>query len=273
MATEKVERFVPTLNTLRELYLKSGNRCAHTGCVQALFDKDGAFVGEVCHIEAAKRGGPRFNESQSNEDRRQASNLVLLCRNHHKKTDDEDLYPRDRMWKMKAAHEKIFSDVVGAMLRTVTDYTKLAQPVFPNNLKAITTAEKWSQDEEEANVVLSEMRKLVRRLAKVPQESREFFLVVLERSVRRGSQLQASHPEVKQATRMGDHAIRVCFKILEDHRFVSGEEDEDRVFQIYISPTPEELLDLWPGIKRFCKRKDIPLETLIVELDFSCLDA
>jgi hypothetical protein len=60
-ADEKPKRLTPTKDTLRELYLKSGNRCAFPGCHKALFNSKGVFVGQICHIEAAESGGQRFN--------------------------------------------------------------------------------------------------------------------------------------------------------------------------------------------------------------------
>lgn len=50
------KRLAPTRDTVRELYLKSGNRCAFPGCNKALFNAKGVFVGHICHIEAAEPG-------------------------------------------------------------------------------------------------------------------------------------------------------------------------------------------------------------------------
>ena len=48
----EVKRLQPKGNTLRELFLKSGNLCAFPGCL--MMDPEGNFIGEVCHIEAAE---------------------------------------------------------------------------------------------------------------------------------------------------------------------------------------------------------------------------
>ncbi|WP_415282467.1 HNH endonuclease [Candidatus Nitrososphaera sp. FF02] len=55
------------------------------------------MFGEICHIEAAESGGPRYNSKQTDEDRRHYDNLILLCRNHHKATDDEVTFSRRKV--------------------------------------------------------------------------------------------------------------------------------------------------------------------------------
>lgn len=104
---EIVKRLTPNKETMNLLFAKSGNECAFEGCKERLFIKD-RFVAEVCHIKAAMPGGQRFDKKQSNEDRRNPENLILLCRNHHKETDDVDEYPVKRLVEIKRKHEERF---------------------------------------------------------------------------------------------------------------------------------------------------------------------
>src|SRR4051812_38825563 len=90
--TEVPKRLAPTPETLRELFLKSGNRCAFPGCTALLMDEDGTFIAQLCHIEAAELGGERFNLHMSNEQRRAVSNLMLMCYPHHRITNDVSRY-------------------------------------------------------------------------------------------------------------------------------------------------------------------------------------
>jgi len=39
----------------------SGNQCAYPTCTESLVDEFGGYVGNVCHIEAAEKGGQRYN--------------------------------------------------------------------------------------------------------------------------------------------------------------------------------------------------------------------
>lgn len=73
-----------------------------------MFNADGDFVGQICHIEAAEPGGERFNILQTNEQRRHVSNLVLMCYDHHVHTNDVGKYTVDVLKRIKRDHEKIF---------------------------------------------------------------------------------------------------------------------------------------------------------------------
>ena len=47
-----------------------------------MMNTEGVFIGQVCHIEAADEGGERFNPSMTPKERRQLSNLLLMCYPH-----------------------------------------------------------------------------------------------------------------------------------------------------------------------------------------------
>jgi hypothetical protein len=55
MTAEIPRRLKPRPETLRELFLRSGNICAFAGCVALMMDEKGNFIGQLCHIEAAAR--------------------------------------------------------------------------------------------------------------------------------------------------------------------------------------------------------------------------
>src|SRR4051794_35242530 len=100
----KAKRLKPTSETLREIFLKSGNLCAFPDCMNLMMDREGVFIGQVCHIEAAEDGGERFNEAMTNEERRSFPNLMLMCYEHHTVTNDEITYPVPTLQTMKANH-------------------------------------------------------------------------------------------------------------------------------------------------------------------------
>ena len=124
---EKPKRLQPLPETLKRLFLTSGNLCAYNGCKEMMMTAEGVFVGNICHIEAAEPGGPRFNEDMTNEQRRSFENLVLMCYKHHKITDDETTYPVSKLQKIKAEHEAKFSDPALAMTRVLQDETASAE--------------------------------------------------------------------------------------------------------------------------------------------------
>lgn len=92
---------------LRDLAIRSKNKCAFPGCDQPILNMHGVYVAELCHIEAAEPGGQRFNSAQSDEERRNPGNLLFLCHQHHKETDDKLRYPVDKLREMKHAHEAL----------------------------------------------------------------------------------------------------------------------------------------------------------------------
>jgi len=59
----------------------------------------------ICHIEAAKEGGERYNPSMTDAERADYNNLILLCPQHHDETNDEKIYTVEVLQKMKRDHE------------------------------------------------------------------------------------------------------------------------------------------------------------------------
>ena len=73
---------------MKALIALSGGVCAFPGCnkrrVETGNDDDAAaFLGEMAHIIADSRQGPRGISPMSDEDRAKHTNLVLLCERHH----------------------------------------------------------------------------------------------------------------------------------------------------------------------------------------------
>jgi hypothetical protein len=95
----------PSQATLKRLFARSGNRCAFPRCTEAII-QGRTVVGEICHIRAANRDGPRYDEHQPPAERHGYDNLILLCGTHHTVVDDDvEAYTIERLMKMKAAHE------------------------------------------------------------------------------------------------------------------------------------------------------------------------
>lgn len=97
-------------STLRRLDTLSGNECAHPNCTKNLIAEDGiSIISKICHIAAASKEGPRFDESMTDDERRGFQNLILLCDEHHVIIDNkenESHYPTHLLKKWKSDHEK-----------------------------------------------------------------------------------------------------------------------------------------------------------------------
>lgn len=102
-------RLTITADTLRRLFAYSGNVCAMPDCTHRLINEKGKFIGQVCHIEAANKGGERYNPTQNDEERRHFDNLMLLCYAHHVETNEINEFPVEKLRAMKACHEEKFA--------------------------------------------------------------------------------------------------------------------------------------------------------------------
>ena len=99
----------PTLDTLRALFARSGNRCSFPGCDHRLVNETNHFIGQICHIQAANPRGQRYNPDQTDDERRAYDNLILLCYPHHVETNDVSLYPVRKLMEIKHVHESSYS--------------------------------------------------------------------------------------------------------------------------------------------------------------------
>jgi len=100
----------PNVDTLKLLYVRSGNECAFPECDHPIFNDNGLYIAQLCHIKAANKGGQRFDEHQSDEERNIPENLLFMCHRHHKETDDQETYSVEALVKIKENHESKFTE-------------------------------------------------------------------------------------------------------------------------------------------------------------------
>lgn len=117
----------PSSKVRLQLFTYSSNQCAFPDCEAPVFE-EATNVGEVCHINANKPGGSRYDETMSDEERNAIENLVLLCREHHKIVDDNpDKYDAGWLRRIKAQHEAHAANIPGDIVRSLIE--ALAPPV------------------------------------------------------------------------------------------------------------------------------------------------
>ncbi|WP_422647330.1 hypothetical protein [Actinoalloteichus caeruleus] len=79
--------------TRKALFALSLGRCYEPDCqeqvVRMASDGTAVVLAEISHICAAQKGGPRYDASMTDDDRRAFPNLLLLCTYHHKLVDGE----------------------------------------------------------------------------------------------------------------------------------------------------------------------------------------
>ena len=284
---ENAKRLKPTPETLRELFLKSGNLCAFPACNQLMMDIQGDFIGQLCHIEAAEEGGERFNANMTNEERRAATNLMLMCYVHHVKTNDVTEYTVEVLRKFKSDHERRFSEPQRAILEKLTDWTTVDLPKAAQNLKRMSRVLKWSDlTDDDLQVPVKELNAYVERLRLVPQRARHFLGVVAQRAYRirktnavqssgimsKGTKILAS--DLEAALRLSPQFIMERVTELEAYNL--GDLSEMSIAEI--EQPAVRVLDLksgwpiWMDIAEFCDKAKEPIDSFAVDLDFSRLD-
>lgn len=99
--------------SIKVLWSASGGRCAFPGCWERLsyHESEGATphtLGEMAHIRGDKPGSNRHDPKQTDAERDDYQNLILLCPTHHTQIDrkeNESVYTVEVLNEMKSAHE------------------------------------------------------------------------------------------------------------------------------------------------------------------------
>jgi hypothetical protein len=103
-------------------YLCSNPDCRHPTSGPHSDPKKSIITGEAAHICAAAENGPRYDPSQTAEDRKAITNAIWVCGGCNKKIDsDWKAWPKERILEMKAAHEQWIAGE--AMIPALPDVT------------------------------------------------------------------------------------------------------------------------------------------------------
>jgi hypothetical protein len=123
----------PSEKLKKVAWLKSGAQCAMCReilCIQGASAGLSHFIGDVAHIVAEEKDGPRGISPLTLEQRNSELNLVLLCKPHHKQIDDDPAtYTVDILTQTKLSHENWVKSSLS--ISTVWD-TKLFQLHYLN---------------------------------------------------------------------------------------------------------------------------------------------
>lgn len=265
MEMEIVKRLNPTKNVLRELYLKSGNRCAYPGCGRNILNDNGDFVGQICHIEAAMPGGERFNKNQTNEERRSVSNLMIMCYEHHIETNNVAEYSVDRLKEMKKNHEQTFGGVAEKLFNSITDLSEDQSYQYCSTLEKINSVLEWGISEDDLLVDVNSFNLLLDELRKLSPDTRAVFRLMLERAKESEILLE----EIKEIT--GVDSILMHSKILEKYKFITPPESDD--FGHPICYIKEKYgWNIFEHIFDFSREAPVSLREIIEDLDFTVFD-
>lgn len=132
-------------NTVLQLYVAAGGRCEFRGCNRPLTrhhltHRNGNF-GEVAHIVAFSKGGPRGNSALRPVDIHDPNNLMLLCPHCHKEIDTHaDQYPVELLQAYKLDHEQRVGFATGVTKEHQTAIVQLVARIN-NQVTKIPTAQ------------------------------------------------------------------------------------------------------------------------------------
>ena len=93
-------------STAKKLFALSRTHCARPECNIRLVLENGVNLGEMCHIEGEKPHSARYNSDMDDEQRRDISNLLIMCNNCHTIIDnDVENYTVQKLKEIKKNHE------------------------------------------------------------------------------------------------------------------------------------------------------------------------
>ncbi len=276
---ETVKRLAPTTQTLRQLYTHSGNQCAFPNCFRPMFNCEGNFVGKVCHIEAAKPGGERFNKNQTEEERRNYDNLMLMCEDHHIETNKVEIYTVEILKSYKNQHELHFKDIEGmvrALESSIVDYSKRATFSPPISLTYYNEI-LFPGSNREPDEVIDECTAFNQYLGLIyllSLDAKAVYQVILdyavEQSYMRKSEYVFDYKEVaRKVLRTPAEIFNICEEI-ERSKLITRCEDENGR-EIFGLTSPSD----WGcaiNFKKFCIKTGKMPSDIISGGDFSCLD-
>lgn len=271
---EVAKRKEPVKETIRHLFALSGNVCAFPGCQHTLIDAHGNFVAEVCHIEAAEKGGERFNEAMTNEERRHRDNLILMCHQHHVETDDVSIWTVEKMRELKAAHERQFEEAVERITEAaIHDITAAAVVHEPKTLTRFEANMDWRNTPEELEGTLHEMvLPMLARLVKLPPDLRAVLLLIVERGEDHGEDLGLTTYKLEQVTGKGAEDLWPLLHTLQRDGFVGVDEEPDYDGARWIETRTLNGFEFWRYLKLYCERTGLEPRAFLIDLRFDLLD-
>ncbi|MER6479885.1 hypothetical protein [Streptomyces filamentosus] len=160
------------MRVLDELAKRVAFRCSAPSCKTVTIGPSDSRVGRVtnvgvgAHITAAAKGGPRYNENLSREQRAAYDNGVWLCGNHAKLIDDnEDRFPEKllKAWKRNAERNARLQVAQAAVSTTRTLIINHEVTIFEGDsnrqvlefFEDIGAVEAWGQEVYDSALMLT----------------------------------------------------------------------------------------------------------------------
>lgn len=280
---EEVKRLPPKTEVLRRLYTVSGNQCSFPGCNRPMFNNEGNFVGQVCHIEAAMPGGERFNPLMTNEQRRSFENLMLMCYDHHIETDKEEDYSADKLKKFKSDHEKRFTDIDGMinlMHESIIDVTSSEKANDIENLQALNVDSSGNSFEEPfEDDDIKAFNAMIRVFESLSPQARKTFAISLSRSKYEknflGRDSDKLYFDPREIERVTEKNLKSIYSELEINDLIYLDEIDignDRIEHNYVVYFKNSEVNFWDSIRLYCENKNLDIVDIVTFMKFTVFD-
>lgn len=159
------------------------------------------------------------------------------------------------------------------LIEPIRDRTEQETARPASNLNRLNRVLEWHLSDDELPWTQDLLEKLRTRLARIPPESRQLYRIILDRAEVRwmGGRPQVALSEIRQVIGR-PAALQDHLHILENHRFVHVWFDEEKRTEFIEVQKDENWPDMLDEVSAFCARAQIPLDDVLVKLDFSLLD-
>lgn len=280
----KAGRVAPSSSTLRQLYILSGNLCANPACNTVLLNANGTIVGEVCHIRAEKPGGARYDAKMTDENRRAAANLILLCNVCHKLVDTErKKYTVPILTKWKSDREAKFAAVGDTLRQRYTQQIEdEADTIDLSSPKSLAGLIKHLNDQNVIHMVDSEthvhIAAFAERLKHLSAPDRALLRAIVEKTLTLGGRREGEygisvHPDDLKTlkvdgARLSDYRIRKLANTLDRNGL--GSLDVDLEPSLFVSAPHHSVA--WSDVQAYVAQSGRALRDVIDDLKFGLLD-
>jgi hypothetical protein len=228
----------------------------------------------------------------SNEDRRHRDNLVLLCHEHHVRTNAVAIYPVPMMRTIKSKHEakfaaqglsfgvsevaleQIVDQLSARTIFDVTDTNQVSYPVTMVRLFTMAYDDEDTRDDEQRAADLTIVYPVLDNLRRLPVDTRGIFQIIVSRADEQGHDFSVDTDEIVLVSTASPEDVYSHLRLLETYSLITLWNDDgiDRIATRGVGPDQRGDWPFWRDVRRFCDKTRTPVEDLLMGFRFDLLD-
>ena len=207
---------------------------------------------------------------------------MLMCYEHHKKTDNEEKYKVPDLQNMKADHEAKFTNIADKINDEITDKSEKDQAIECETLKSLDEVLGWEYAEEDLAEALKDAKWAFAAISSLPKSTRQLLNIIVERleelPSRKRSWKGYRYSEdvllflLSEVTKIEEPKLQRHIELMQGYGLVSfWEQMWDFEARVSVRDFPEAMMS-FADLREYCKRTGIPTEEFVVNLRFDLLD-